>query len=373
MAAVVGSVQQSAPQNGSIRESIEALEDQALHPLAARSATSQGRERPESPCSYRTMYQRDRDRIIHSKAFRRLKDKTQVFIAPVGDHYRTRLTHSLEVAQVARTIARALRLNEDLTESIALGHDLGHPPFGHQGEHILNELHPEGFHHQRQSVRVVSLLEPLNLSREAMAGIGGGPLWTTLEAQVVDLADRVAYLHHDVEDARRAGLMEEADLPAHVLARLGHSRQERLAAMVTDCIETSLEALAGLPGEAETVLPLPRLVRLSEPMHTAVLALRQWMFDHVYLVEDRLKEAQRIRRVLSGLYQYLLDHPEAMPEKPTSVKTTGRHQAVLDFVAGMTDRFAIDAYKKWLLPNPYHSAEVDALSALPVDPDREWL
>lgn len=333
-----------------VRELTERLESQVLHAHAARSCESQGREMPEAPCAIRTAFQRDRDRILHSKAFRRLKHKTQVFIAPVGDHYRTRLTHSLEVAQISRTIARALRLNEDLTESIALGHDLGHPPFGHVGERILNELSPDGFHHQRQSLRLAKTLEKLNLTVEVLDGMEGRTpektTFLTLEAQIVDIADRIAYLHHDVEDARRAGLMRESDLPKTILKALGNTRQDRLERMVIDMVQHSLPTL-------ETSTPQ---ITMSQPVYDAVMALRQWMFDHVYLNEVQREQADHVRRVLTALYDFYLRHPEALSaNQPPPDLTKGEllERTVIDYMAGMTDRFAIEVYKRNLLPNAY--------------------
>ncbi len=328
-----------------IRLSTEALEDQWLHPLAARSANTQGRLRTEAPCSIRTAYQRDRDRILHSKAFRRLKHKTQMFIAPSGDHYRTRLTHTLEVAQVSRTIARALRLNEDLTESIALGHDLGHPPFGHTGEHVLDELSPFGYHHQQQGLRIVNTLEALNLTREVLDGMEGltdqKPAFLTLEAQIVDTADRMAYLHHDVEDARRAGFMRDEDLPTNVLAILGKTRQERLDCMVIDMVQTSQKALDG---------DAPRIA-LSPAIWDAMMTLRQWMFDHIYLAPHRLEQTANVRRMLSALYEFYQKHPEALSQAVS--ETDSLERRVVDYISGMTDRFAISAYQQFLLPNAY--------------------
>lgn len=343
---VIGSMQ--------IRESTEALENQWLHPLAARSAQSRGRLQGEAFCPVRTAYQRDRDRILHSKAFRRLKHKTQMFIAPTGDHYRTRLTHSLEVSQVSRTIARALRLNEDLTESIALAHDLGHPPFGHTGEHVLNSLSPFGYHHQQQGLRIVSILEKLNLSVETLDGMEGltdeKSAFLTLEAQVVDVADRMAYLHHDVEDARRAGIMREQDLPADILATLGESRQQRLDRMVMDLVHTSLETLDS---------DKPRIL-LSDEIWEAMMALRQWMFDHVYLAPERMEQTENVRRVLSALYEFFLKHPEQLSENLPQDDPLERQ--IIDYISGMTDRFAIDAYKTYLLPHAYQSFSVNMFS-----------
>lgn len=328
----------------SIRESTEALEQQVLHDWAARSSQTRGRALPESPCQIRTDFQRDRDRILHSKSFRRLKHKTQVFISPVGDHYRTRLTHTLAVSQVSRTIARALRLNEDLTESIALGHDLGHPPFGHTGERILDEISTIGFHHQQQSLRIARILEPMNLTQEVLDGIEGGPDYLTLEAQIVDTADRMAYLHHDVEDARRAGLMTDSDLPKAIRETLGNTREDRLDKMVIDIVERSLANFeAGI-----------RKVELSPEIYEAVMALRQWMFDHVYLTPERIEQTENVRRVVAALYEFFMAHPEAM-QSTMSPPDDAIERRVVDYIAGMTDRFAIETFKNYLLPHPYQT------------------
>lgn len=338
----------------SIRQFTESLENQWLHSLAARSEQSTGRLREEAHCSIRTAFQRDRDRILHSKAFRRLKHKTQMFIAPAGDHYRTRLTHTLEVSQVSRTIARALRLNEDLTESIALGHDLGHPPFGHTGEHILDELSPFGFHHQEQGFRMVKTLENLNLTAEVLDGMEGltesKRAFLTLEAQIVDTADRMAYLHHDVEDARRAGIMHEQDLPKDVLRTLGATRQERLDRMVIDMVQASLKTMDG---------DQPRIT-LSSEIWDAMMALRQWMFDHIYLAPQRMEQTENVRRMLSALYEFYLKHPETLSEKLSQSDPPERR--VVDYISGMTDRFAIEAYKKFLLPPAYQAFSVNMFS-----------
>lgn len=328
----------------SIRESLETLEAQTLNPLAALSRASRGREKPEDPCVIRTAFQRDRDRILHSKAFRRLKHKTQVFIAPEGDHYRTRLTHSLEVAQVSRTIARALRLNEDLAESIALGHDLGHPPFGHTGENVLNKLFAEGFHHQQQSLRIIRLIEPMNLTLEVIDGIEGSP-YLTLEAQIVDTADRMAYLHHDVEDAIRAGLMSEADLPAEVTELLGRTKQERLNTMILDMIRQSLVAM-----REET----PRIT-MSANVTEAMFALRRWMFSHVYLTDERQEQARKVHRLISGLFEHFREHPEGISENIPAAPTLERR--VVDYIAGMTDRYAIHVFQQHCLPRPFQSSD----------------
>lgn len=337
----------------SIRARLEAQELQTLHAFAAKSVESRGREFPKAPCELRTAFQRDRDRIVHAKAFRRLSHKTQMFISPKGDHYRTRLTHSLEVAQVSRTIARALGLNEDLTESIALGHDLGHPPFGHAGEHVLDKLFktklPGGFHHQKQSLRIARVLEELNLSLEVLDGIegltAGKPEFLTMEAQIVDLADRIAYLHHDVEDARRAGLMQESDLPKDILDTLGLNKGVRLNRMVLDLIQQSQQAMAG----GETT------IKMSAEIYDAKFALRQWMFQHIYLRPAQIAENEKVQVIINGLYEHLHAHPEYAfrPEEMPTDRT--KDQQILDYIAGMTDRFAIDLFKALLLPHPYAS------------------
>ena len=337
----------------SIRERTEGREAETLHPWAAKSAQSAGRLRKEDPCTIRTAYQRDRDRILHSKAFRRLKHKTQMLISPEGDHYRTRLTHTLEVAQVSRTIARALGLNEDLTESIALGHDLGHPPFGHTGERVLDELSKEGYHHQTQGLRIVSILEDLNLSVETLDGMEGltdaKPAFLTLEAQLVDIADRMAYLHHDVEDAHRAGLMQDSDLPFEILNTLGANRSDRLDRMVIDLIENSRDTLAG---------DQPRIV-LSHDIWEGVMALRQWMFDHVYLTPERIEQTENVRRVITGLWDFYGQKPEAL--SPNLPQADPLDRKLVDYISGMTDRFAIEAFKTNCLPHPYQSFRMNAL------------
>ena len=346
----------------SVRAQLEERE-RSLSPFAARSFESRGRERPEEPSPVRTEFQRDRDRIVHSKSFRRLKHKTQVFIVPAGDHYVTRLTHALEVALIARTIARALNLNEDLTEAIALGHDLGHTPFGHGGEEALAELLPEGFRHNEQSLRVVQYLEDggagLNLtwevregilkhskSRESLTGeletgnLGvrdwEGALPSTLEGQIVRIADSVAYLNHDIADAIRAGLLREEDLPSRVRHTLGNGHSQRINTMVCDIVDSSWGA-TGLVGPERA----PR-IGMSEDVLAAADELREFMFDNVYLWEGARKEAQRAKRIIRFLFEQYACHPErisadfARPEDPLSRRAA-------DYIAGMTDQFALDA------------------------------
>ena len=336
----------------SVRRRLEERE-RLLSPFAARSFESRGRERPEEPSPVRTEFQRDRDRIIHSKAFRRLKHKTQVFVASAGDHFVTRLTHTLETAQVARTIARALNLNEDLAEAIGLGHDLGHTPFGHAGEEALAELLPEGFRHNEQSLRVVEKLENggqgLNLTWEVREGIlkhskaredilaEGWGTASTLEGQAVKLADSIAYLNHDIGDAIRAGLLREEDLPRRTRELLGPSHAQRINTLVLDIVQASWAATgedALPPGEAAPS------ISMSDEVASATNELRDFMFARVYEWEGRQAEAARARRVVSFLFEYYLAHPEAItsdftrPEDPLVRRAT-------DYIAGMTDLFAL--------------------------------
>jgi dGTPase len=320
-----------------IREQVEAEEYRRLSPYAQKAAETRGRRRPEEPCSIRTEFQRDRDRIIHSKAFRRLKDKTQVFLAPEGDHFRTRLTHTLEVAQIARTIARALRLNEDLTEAIALGHDLGHTPFGHAGEDVLNELHPGGFRHYEQSLRVVDLLEGgrgLNLTEEVRDGIAnhtaaGHPL--TLEARVVHLSDRIAYVNHDIDDALRGGVIHQDDLPAREIEVLGRTHSARIDRLVRDVIESSRDR--------------PE-IRMSDKVWAALDGLRDFLFERVYVGSAAKREEEKAKGVVRALYLHYLQ--EGLPDGGSRDP-----EAVRDYVAGMTDRFAMAQYRRLFLPHPW--------------------
>jgi dGTPase len=308
----------------------------SLGPRAAR-AEDAARERPEATDPLRTAFQRDRDRILHTTAFRRLKHKTQVFVAPVGDHYRTRLTHTLEVSAVARTTARALALNEDLVEAIAMGHDLGHAPFGHAGEAALDEIlraeHARRFEHNVQSLRVVEVLERggrgLNLTDAVRDGIlhhTGPGVPATLEGQIVRLLDRVAYVNHDIEDALRAGVIREDDLPADEVAVLGRTTSERLTTLVADVVDASAE------GDR---------IRQSGEVGAAFLRLRRFMFRRVYLAPPASQEAERARGVVRSLFRWYLEHPEALPasEEPDPVTR------VTDFVAGMTDRYALRTYR----------------------------
>lgn len=328
-----------------IRESRELWEKQYLSPFASLSADTKGREIPEEPCDIRPEYQRDRDRIIHCKAFRRLKHKTQVFLAPEGDHYRTRLTHTLEVSQIARTIARSLRLNEDLTETTALGHDLGHTPFGHAGEYILNQICPDGFTHYEQSVRVVEILEKdgrgLNLTWEVKDGIlnhrtVGKP--STLEGCVVRLADKIAYINHDIDDAIRARLFVETDLPAQYTDILGHSVRERLNTMIHDIIRNSMEK--------------PE-INMSPGLEEAMLKLRKWMFEHVYKSDIPKAEEGKAQQMIISLYEYYMEHVIELPEEYLLLminQDEKKERAVCDYIAGMSDRYAIEKFKELFIP-----------------------
>lgn len=331
-----------------IRESIEAWESQYLNPYASLSRDTAGRDRPEELCPIRPEYQRDRDRILHSKSFRRLKHKTQVFLAPEGDHYRTRLTHTLEVSQIARTIAKSLRLNESLTEAIALGHDLGHTPFGHSGEAILNEICDEGFAHYRQSVRVVEVLEKkgkgLNLTKEVRDGIlnhrtSGHP--STLEGHVVRLSDKIAYINHDIDDAIRAKLLAESELPAEYTDVLGHSVRERLNTMIQDLIFNSVDK--------------PEIT-MSPGMETAMRGLRTWMFQHIYRGGAAKAEEGKAQQLIVALYEYYMKHVDRLPEEYlTMMKIGGESKArvVCDYIAGMSDSYAIDQFEELFVPKAW--------------------
>ena len=325
------------------RGDLEAREAAWLSPKATLSVNSRGRAAEEAPCPFRTVFQRDRDRIIHSKAFRRLMHKTQVFLAPEGDHYRTRLTHTLEVTQVARSIARGLSLNEDLTEAIGLGHDLGHTPFGHNGEAVLNEIHPGGFRHNEQSLRVVDRLEfqncrrGMNLTFEVRDGIlnhtGNLPA-ATLEGQIVKISDRIAYINHDIDDAIRSGVLSQSDLPEGPIRLFGAGHGERINSMIENVLEYS-------DGKD--------FVRMDEEHQAMLDELRSFMFDRVYHSPEVKKagDLSQVRRVITGLYDYYLSHPEALPgDNQELCQEDGVHEAVKDYIAGMTDRFARTSYEK---------------------------
>ena len=329
-----------------IRERLEQEEQARLSPRACLSARSLGRERPVEPCPMRTDFQRDRDRILHCKAFRRLKYKTQVFLSPEGDHYRTRLTHTLEVSQIARTIARCLCLNEDLAEAIALGHDLGHTPFGHIGERTLDEMMPEGFRHNEQSLRMVEVLENdgvgLNLTSEVRDGIlchSGAQFPRTLEGECVRRADRIAYLNHDLDDALRGGVLRGFELPADCLKVLGSTHGERINRMIADVVENS--------GESERL-------QMSPLMQSAMDGLRDFMFERVYRDAWRAAEEDRCDNVVRRLFGYYCEHPGEMPEEFVLIGyREGTARAVCDFVSCMTDRYAIRLYQKLFVPSGF--------------------
>jgi len=324
--------------------------EESLSPYAVKSRFSRGRLRDEEPCQIRTAFQRDRDRIIHSKAFRRLKHKTQVFIAPLGDHYVTRLTHTLEVSQIGRTIARALNLNEDLTEAIALGHDLGHTPFGHVGEDVLNELYAPGFRHNEQSLRVVDLLENdgrgLNLTLEVRDGIlhhsksGSGVLgdgWgkvDTLEGEIVKMADIIAYINHDIGDAIRAGIITERDLPLQAVKALGMTHSQRINSMVSDIIDSSW-AVSGY----DKIEPESPKIDMSPAILEATNVLRDFLFDRVYNVKSAEEESHRAREVVQRLYQYFIRHADRLPPEYLAY-SDNTERRVVDYIAGMTDQYA---------------------------------
>ena len=336
-----------------LREQLEARESATLSPFAMLSGESQGRERPEKEHDFRTVFQRDRDRILHTKAFRRLKRKTQVFLAPGDDHYRTRLTHTLEVAQIARTVARALFLNEDLTEAIALGHDLGHTPFGHAGEHVLNEVFEGGFSHTDQSVRIVEKLEStrhgkgLNLTFEVRNGIANhsrgkamlkgdeGPWAATLEGDIVSISDAIAYVNHDIDDAVRAGIIALDELPSDALRVLGRTPSERINAMVSALIAGS--------GEGQ--------ISMAPEVREATWELRSYLYANLYPSEPIDREVRKGKKIVRELYYHLLDNPcadilEGDPEDSLEQRT-------VDFVASMTDDYALDLFKKYFFPDSW--------------------
>ncbi|HHY40135.1 MAG TPA: deoxyguanosinetriphosphate triphosphohydrolase [Syntrophaceticus sp.] len=330
-------------QNLTIREEIEQREIEHLAPYASLCVKSKGRLYPEEPCSVRTAYMRDRDRIIYSKAFRRLKHKTQVFIAPEGDHYRTRSTHTIEVAQISRTLARALLLNEDLTEAIALGHDLGHTPFGHSGEAAIDEVFPPGFRHNEQSLRVVDKLEGergLNLTWEVRDGIlchTGPKLPSTLEGQIVRIADRISYINHDIDDAIRAGIISEDDLPKDCVEILGNRHKVRINTMVTDIIKMS----RGKP-----------IVAMSDEVQQATDKLREFLFERVYIGSEAKLEEAKAQQVVKTLYDYYLKNPDLLSDDiKARIPSEGLERCVVDYIAGMTDRFAMKTFERYFVPN----------------------
>ncbi|MGN0351183.1 MAG: deoxyguanosinetriphosphate triphosphohydrolase [Roseburia sp.] len=331
----------------SIREEIEEMERETLSPYAMLSENSKGREREEEQCDIRPVFQRDRDRILHCKAFRRLKNKTQVFLTPKGDHYRTRLSHTLEVSQNARTIAKALRLNEDLVEAIALGHDMGHTPFGHAGEYILNQLCEDGFKHNEQSVRVVEKLEKngagLNLTWEVRDGILNHQTKSTphtLEGKIVRLSDKIAYVNHDIDDAIRAQILTEDDIPMELKKTLGFSTKQRLNTLIHNIIINS-------QGKDDIIM--------SREVEEAMVELRHFMFEHVYKNPVAKGEEVKAKAMIEQLFYYYLEHIELLPQKYLRMMEAGekKQRVVCDYIAGMTDQYAITKFSEFFLPQAW--------------------
>lgn len=330
-----------------IREQLEEREKEYLSPYAAKAAESKGREREIDPCPLRTCFQRDRDRIIHCKAFRRMKHKTQVFLAPSGDHYRTRLTHTLEVSQIARTVARALRLNEDLTEAIALGHDLGHTPFGHEGERALNERCP--FKHNIQSLRVVEKIENegegLNLTYEVRDGIVNHSMSrraATLEGRVVRLSDKIAYMNHDLDDAIRAGILTEEDVPRHLRETIGQTRKDRLDYLIKDIVANSMDRDD---------------ICMSEKAWEGFLGLQQFMFDNLYFNPVCKSEEVKAHSMVLSLFDYFFAHPDRMPQEYQSLMERydqSLKRTVCDYVSCMTDYYSVAVYKDLFVPESWN-------------------
>lgn len=333
-----------------IRVDTENYEEIRLSKFATLSKNSKGRVVPEDKCNIRTEFQRDRDRIIHSKAFRRLKHKTQVFIAPEGDHFRTRLTHTLEVAQIGRTIARALRLNEDLVEAIALGHDLGHTPFGHTGERVLNHLHPNGFLHNRQSMRVIDFLEHsdkrvgLNLTYEVREGIikhSGQELSESLEGQIVNYADRIAYINHDIDDSIRAGVIKDEELPPKCIEVLGNTHGTRINTMIMDIIINSEDK---------------NKITMSSLIGENTNQLRNWMFEKVYLNNKAKSEEGKAEYIIEELYKYYLKNIDNLPKEHIAMYNnleSSKEDIICDYIAGMTDRYVVNVFTNIFIPKPW--------------------
>lgn len=328
-----------------IRERIEEKEEKTLSPYAVLSSKSAGRARAEEPSEIRTEFQRDRDRIIHSKAFRRLKHKTQVFLSPEGDHYRTRLTHTLEVAQIARTVSRALGLNEDLTEAIALGHDLGHTPFGHAGERTIDHLCPGGFRHNEQSLRVVNVLERkggLNLTAEVRDGIlchTGDKMPQTLEGKVIRFADKIAYINHDIDDATRGGVMRQEDIPKEFVRILGKTHSERIDSMINGIIRAS-------DGNAD--------ITMDTEIYDAMMGLRKYMFENVYLNDYARNEEKKSFNVIKSLFELFMERPELISQSVREISCSEDNMIVVrDHIAGMTDRYALSLFEKYFIPKSW--------------------
>ena len=333
-----------------IRERYEQFEVDYLSEYAAKSKFSKGREISEKKCDIRTEYQRDRDRIIHSKAFRRLKHKTQVFLSPEGDHYRTRLTHTLEVSQISRTIARSLNLNEDLTEAIALGHDLGHTPFGHTGEKILNEICETGFKHNEQSLRVVDFLElrngnrGLNLTFEVRDGILNHPLNynpATLEGQIVSFSDRIAYINHDIDDALRANIIKPGQMPEVFLIKLGYTHGQRINTMITDVIKNSMDK---------------NQISMSEEIDHYTTKLRDFLFENVYYNKTAKSEEDKTNFIVEKIFEYYTKNFEALPDFYLQIyneTNLNKNEIIKDYIAGMTDRYAMKVFEDLYIPKPW--------------------
>ena len=336
-----------------IRERYQQTESEMLAPYAVKSSQSMGRRTPIAECEMRTCFQRDVDRITHCKAFRRLMRKTQVFLSPEGDHYRTRLTHTLEVSRIARTIARALKLNEDLVEAIALAHDLGHTPFGHAGEFALNDVVPGGFYHNEQSVRVVERIEAdgkgLNLSLEVIDGIRchtGSLIASTSEGRIIKFADRIAYINHDIDDAIRAGILKDDDIPAHLSDVLGNSYSVRIDTMVRDVINSSVDGNIGM----------------SEEVGCAMLELREFMFEAVYKNPVAKGEESKAQDMLKKLYEFFVKNPDKLPDEYIKIADSdGVERAVCDYVAGMTDSYAVNCFERLFVPRGWGFFETSGI------------
>jgi len=326
-----------------VREQTEKIERETLSPFAMLSENTKGRRQPQPLCDMRTEFQRDRDKIIHSKAFRRLKHKTQVFITPEGDHYRTRLTHTLEVSQIARTIVRSLRLNEDLVEAMAMGHDLGHTPFGHAGEAALNELCSGGFRHNEQSLRMVEVIENLNLTQEVLDGIVSHPgdcEAQTLEGTVLKYADRIAYINHDIDDACRGGIISDKDIPAIITDVLGDTHAKRINTLVCDIVTAS-------QGKNK--------IMMTEEVEEAMNRLRNFMFDYVYVGSDAKVEEKKVRGIIEGIFKYYYENPGALPLNMQEIAwKEGVERAVCDYIAGMSDRFAVYTFNNIYVPRSWN-------------------
>jgi len=347
-----------------MREEIEQREQLQLSPFAMCSADSQGRDRWEEPDDLRTCFMRDRDRVIHSKAFRRLSQKTQVYIRPSGDHYRTRMTHTLEVAQIAKTIGRALRLNEDLIEAIALAHDVGHTPFAHTGEDALNRLMPGGFRHNLNSVRVLERLEQhkgqpgLNLSREVLDGVlhhsgyaTAQQAATTLEGQIIRFSDKIAYVQHDIDDSIRAGILTEQELPSQYTDVLGHSHGARITTLVRDLVQSSQQLMAQTDSQTKLTLSF------TPQVDTALRGLRAFMFEHVYMGKVCAKERERATLVVRYLFDHYCRHSEQMPCLYQQIaEAEGKEQGVCDYISGMTDAYCISLFQDLTIPRSFITA-----------------